>query len=131
MPLIDKKTVLFLHSVALEKDGGMPGLRDAGLLDSALAQPDMTFDGQELFPTFMEKVAAIGHSLICNHPFVDGNKRVGLAVMLVVLKLNGVEFVCSEDEIVETTLRIAKGELSRKELAEWLDHNSSKIPDQD
>lgn len=120
MPLISKEDVLFLHNAVLEKDGGMPGLRDHGLLECALAQPDMTFDSQELFPSLIDKVAAIGHSLICNHPFVDGNKRVGLTVMLVVLKLHQVHFNCSDDEVVETILRVAEGRISRSELAEWL-----------
>src|SRR6266571_3420897 len=90
--------VLELHRMALEQSGGLGGVRDLGGLESALAQPQMTFGGQELYPSLAEKAAALGFSLICNHPFADGNKRVGHAAMETFLVLNGYELTAGVDE---------------------------------
>jgi len=81
MRYLTLKEVLELHRLILEQSGGMQGVRYLGGLESALAQPQMTFGGQELYPTLAEKAAALGFSLVCNHPFVDGNKRIGHAAM--------------------------------------------------
>jgi death-on-curing protein len=83
--------VLVIHKRILEQSGGGAGIRDFGALESALAQPEMTFGGDELYPSISEKASALGFSLVMNHPFVDGNKRVGHAVMEVFLVLNGYE----------------------------------------
>lgn len=96
------------------------GLRDRGVLESAVAQPEMTFGGEDLYPTVAEKAAALGHSLIQNHPFVDGNKRVEHAAMEVFLVLNGYEISASVDEQEEVVLSVASGQMSRAELGEWL-----------
>src|SRR2546426_10931368 len=95
---LTKEEVIELHRRGLERFGGMPGLRDEGLLDSALAQPRATFGGEELHPALSAKAAALAFSLINNHPFVDGNKRVGFAALAVFLELNSRRLICSSDE---------------------------------
>jgi death-on-curing protein len=112
--------VLELHRLALAQSGGLGGVLDLGGLDSALAQPKMTFGGQELFPTLAEKAAALGFSLVCNHPFVDGNKRVGHAAMETFLVLNGWELAAQVDEQEQVMLRLAAGALQRDEFTTWV-----------
>jgi death on curing protein len=90
-PLPALEEVLELHRLVLEQSGGMDGVHDLGGLDSALAPPQMTFGGQDLYPSLAEKAAALGFSLVCNHPFIDGNKLVGHAAMETFLVLNGWE----------------------------------------
>lgn len=112
--------VVELHRRIVETSGGSPLIRDLGLLDSALAQPKMTFAGQDLYPTIVEKAAALGYSLICNHPFVDGNKRIGHAAMESFLMLNGSEIDCHVDEQERIILAVAAGEMGREQFTEWL-----------
>ena len=112
--------VLELHRLVLEQSGGLGGVRDLGASESALAQPRMAFDGQELYPGLAEKAAALGFSLVCNHPFVDGNKRVGHFAMETFLVLNGVELAAGIDEQEQVVLRLAAGRLKREEFTEWV-----------
>jgi death-on-curing protein len=112
--------VLELHRLALEQSGGLAGVRDLGGLDSALAQPQMAFAGQELYPSLGEKAAALGFSLVCNHPFVDGNKRVGHAAMETFLVLNGWELAAGVDEQEQVILALAAGTLKRDEFVAWV-----------
>ena len=112
--------VLELHRRLIEPYGGSAGIHDLGALESALAQPRMTFGGEELYPTIVEKAAALGFVLIKNHPFVDGNKRTGHAAMETFLILNGFEMDASVDEQEQVVLQIASGELRRGEFTEWL-----------
>jgi death-on-curing protein len=112
--------VLDLYSQIIEQSGGTLGIRDLGGLKSAMAQPRMTFDGQELYLTIVEKAAALGYSLIMNHPFVDGNKRTAHAAMETFLVLNGFETQALVDEQEGVILRLAAGELQRDEFREWL-----------
>lgn len=112
--------VLDLYYRVLEKSGGAVGIRDLGALESALAQPRMTFDEEELYPTIVEKAAALGYSLINNHPFVDGNKRMGHAAMEVFLILNGYEIEAGVDEQEQIILSVAAGQIKRKGLQAWL-----------
>jgi len=112
--------VLELHRRVVEQSGGSAGLRDRGILESALAQPRMTFGGEDLYPTIVEKASALGFSLVKNHPFVDGNKRIGHAVMESFLVLNGFEIRASVDEQEATILGLAAGELARDDFTEWL-----------
>jgi death-on-curing protein len=113
--------VLDLHIRLAEQSGGLTGIRDFGALDSALAQAKMTFQGEELYPTLVEKATALGFSLIKNHPFVDGNKRIGHATMEIFLMLNGYEISASVDEQETLILAVAAGELGRVELQNWLE----------
>ncbi|MEL6491674.1 MAG: type II toxin-antitoxin system death-on-curing family toxin [Cyanobacteria bacterium J06621_3] len=112
--------VLELHRRIIEKSGGALGIRDFGLLESAIAQPRMTFGGEELYTSLIEKSAALGFSIIMNHPFVDGNKRIGHAAVETLLLLNGMEISASVDEQERAMLAIASGKMGRKEFIEWL-----------
>ena len=112
--------ILELHRQIIAQSGGSLGIRDVGTLESALAQPKMTFDKKELYPTIEKKAAALAFSLSSNHPFVDGNKRVAHAAMEVFLFLNGREINASVDEQEDLFLKLASGKLTRDNLAEWL-----------
>ncbi len=112
--------VLALHRAVIEKTGGMAGIRDLRALDPALAQPRATFDGVDLHLSLVDKAAALCFSLVRNHPFLDGNKRVGHAAMETFLVLNGSEIEASIDEQERLMLDIAAGRLSRNEVAAWL-----------
>lgn len=113
--------VLYLHRLVIEQPGGSHGLRDRGALESAVAQPRMTFEQIDLYPTLAAKAAALGYSLIQNHPFLDGNKRVGHAAMEAMLGLNGYEIAATVDEQEQVVLEVASGQRSREELTEWLE----------
>ena len=112
--------VIELHRMVIEQAGGSPGLRDLGALESAVAQPRMTFGGADLYPSLVEKSAALCFSLVKNHPFVDGNKRVGHAAMETLLVLNGCEIAASTDEQEQLVLALAAGQLRREDLVGWL-----------
>jgi len=107
--------VLDLHARVMALAGQSPVVTNLGSLESR-----MTFGGEELYPTAVEKAAALGFSLICNHPFLDGNKRTGHAAMEVFLVLNGFEIAASAEEQEQTILRVAAGECPREALTEWL-----------
>ncbi len=117
--------VLELHRRIIEKSDGASGIRDVGLLESAIAQPRMTFGGEDLYPSLLEKAAALGFSIIVNHPFVDGNKRTGHAAVETFLVLNGMEINASVDEQERVVLAIASGELEREAFVEWLQLNTT------
>jgi death-on-curing protein len=106
--------------LVVEQSGGGSGIRDLGLLESAVAQPSITFANQELYPSLADKAAALGFSLVMNHPFVDGNKRVGHAAMEVFLVLNGLEIAADVDEQEQVILRLAAGEIRREEFTMWV-----------
>lgn len=112
--------VLDLHRRIVARWGGAVVVRDLGALESAIAQPRMTFGGSDLYPDVVEKAAALCFSLIQNHPFVDGNKRVGHAAMETFLVLNGYEIHASVDDQERAMLAVAAGTLSRNGLTEWL-----------
>ena len=123
MRYISLSEVLELHRRIIEESGGSTGLRDLGGLESAIAQPFMTFGGRDLYPNLTEKVAALCFSLVQNHPFIDGNKRVGHAAMEVMLILNGYEIYAPIDDQEQVILGLASGDVSRDKLVEWLtDH---------
>lgn len=112
--------VLALHRQVIEQSGGAQGILDLRALESALAQPHMTFDGDELYPSIVEKAAALGFSMIKNHPFVDGNKRTGHAAMETFLVLNGYEISASVDEQEHMILQVTTGAMARQEFTAWL-----------
>lgn len=120
MRLLSFTEVVELHRLVIAQSGGSSGLRDLGALESAIAQPRMTFGGLDLYATIEEKAAALCLSLVSNHPFVDGNKRVGHAAMETFLVLNGFELRASVDEAEQTVLALASGSLSRGQLVEWI-----------
>ena len=112
--------VLDIHRHILEQSGGLAGIRDFGALESALAQPKMTFEGEDLYPTLVDKAVALAYSLINNHPFVDGNKRIGHATMEIFLVLNGSEIDASIDEQEKIIVGVASGKVKREALKDWL-----------
>jgi death-on-curing protein len=112
--------VLDFHCQIIEQSGGAQGIFDLRALESALAQPRMMFDGEELYPSMVEKASALGFSMIKNHPFVDGNKRTGHAAMEIFLVLNGYEITASVDEQEQVILQVATGEMARQEFTAWL-----------
>lgn len=120
MMVLQVSDVLKLHHRLVVRSGTLPGLRDAGLLASALAQPRMTFGGTDLYPTLPDKAAALAYSLIRNHAFVDGNKRVGHGALELFLRCNGFEIEASVDEQEDVILQVAAGTLDREALTVWL-----------
>ena len=118
-----KDKVMLLHQLIAQETGGSIGVRDEGLLASALESAFATFGGQELYPSKEEKGARIGFNLISNHAFVDGNKRIGVYVMLTFLEVNGIRFDCSNEDVVHIGLSVADGTMSYEELLAWVrDH---------
>ena len=115
-----REKVLLLHQLLGQATGGSVGVRDEGLLDSALESAFAGFDGQEFYPTKEEKAARLGFALISNHAFVDGNKRIGIYVMLTFLEMNGIRLLCTDDELVKIGLGVADGSMGYDELLEWI-----------
>ena len=120
MIFFSKQQLLKMHSDLLAQTGGLDGLRDEGLLESALAAPFQTYDAQELFRSIQEKAARLAYGLIQNHPFIDGNKRIGTHAMLVLLALNGIELIYTQDELSDIILKIAASTASYEDLLAWI-----------
>lgn|SRR5690606_4764182 len=124
MKRLTKTQILKMHSLLIQKTGGSDGVRDEGLLDSALNLPFQSFDGEDIYKTIQAKAARLGFSLINNHPFIDGNKRIGILVMLVFLEINGIEIICTDEELIELGLGVADSSVSYKDLLNWIiDHS--------
>jgi death-on-curing protein len=117
---LSKEKVLLLHKLIAAETGGAVGVRDMGLLESALEGVLATYGGQELYPTKEEKGARLGFTLISNHAFVDGNKRIGMYVMLTFLEVNGIRTDCTNEEVVKTGLAVAAETMSYEELRDWV-----------
>jgi death on curing protein len=115
--------ILHLHSLVIRQSGGSEGIRDRGALESAAAQPQMSFGAVDLYPTLVEKAAALAFSIVTNHAFVDGNKRVGHAAMEVFLVLNGYEIGADVNEQERLFLDLAAGKVTRDDLVEWVGAN--------
>lgn len=115
--------VLLLHQLLIEETGGSAEIRDMRLLDSALEGVFQTFAGQELYPTKEEKGARLGYTLISNHAFVDGNKRIGMYVMLTFLEVNGIHMDCSNEDVVEAGLGVASGKMDYPALLDWVNRH--------
>ena len=112
--------VLEIYNQVMQQSGGLIGIRDLGALESAVAQPRVTFGGEELYPTIVNKASALGFSLIQNHPFVDGNKRTGHAAMETFLVMNGYVIDAPVDEQVQVILQVASSDLRRDGFTDWL-----------
>jgi death-on-curing protein len=112
--------IIILHGLIIDQSGGTNGIRDFGALESALAQPQMMFDGVELYPDIIAKAASLGFSLICNHPFLDGNKRIGHAATEILLLLNGLEIIAGTNEQEKVILDLASGKVKREEFIAWV-----------
>jgi death-on-curing protein len=119
--------VLNLHQRLIKQSGGAEGVRELGGIESAVAQPQMTFGGDELYPTIESKATALCFSLVMNHAFVDGNKRIGHAAMETFLVLNGYELVADVDDAENVILSLAAGEQTRQALLEWVSSNIQRL----
>lgn len=118
-----QEKVLLLHKLITEETGGDPNIRDTALLNSALESAFATFGGKELYPTKEEKGARIGYSLISNHAFVDGNKRIGIYVLLTFLETNGIKIRPTNEDVARVGLAVASGEMKYEELLNWIIEN--------
>lgn len=122
--MVTIQEVLAIHKEVVALYGGADGVRDKGALESAIARPFQTFGGEELYPNFYEKAAAIGESIMMNHPFVDGNKRTGYVLMETILRVNGYKIIAGDDALYEFVVGITTGEKRFAEIVEWLKDNS-------
>lgn len=118
-----QEKVLLLHKLITEETGGDPNIRDFALLESALESAFQTFGGNELYPSKEEKGARIGYALISNHAFVDGNKRIGMFVMMTFLEVNGIKIEPTVDDVARVGLAVASGEMKYEDLLEWIIDN--------
>ena len=109
-----------LHNDLIAETGGLGGVRDEGLLDSALSLPFQTFDGQALYPSVQQKASRLCFSLVNNHPFIDGNKRIGVHAMLVFLAINGVDLVYTQAELISFGLSVADGSMAYEQILRWI-----------
>lgn len=117
---ISLEKVISLHEMISQQTGGDPNIRDIGLLESSLEGPFQTFGNVELYPSLLEKGVRLGFSLISNHPFVDGNKRIGMLVMLVFLEINSVFIKMTNQEFIKVGLGVASGAMKYDELLEFM-----------
>jgi death-on-curing protein len=123
---VSLEQVLELHALQVRRFGGSAGFRDRGALEAAVARPQMTFGGDDLYLDVEAKASALLHSLVMNHPFVDGNKRTGAAAGEFFMNLNDVGLTAGDDELVEITLAVARGEVAAEALAIWLRQRSRR-----
>ena len=122
---ITKEKALELHGMMADATGGSVGIRDEGLLESALEGPFAGFGGEDFYPTTEEKGARLGYALISNHAFVDGNKRIGVFAMLVFLEVNGIRIQCTDEELADIGLGVAGGKMGYEDLLRWVrDHEA-------
>ncbi|MBD2465095.1 type II toxin-antitoxin system death-on-curing family toxin [Oscillatoria sp. FACHB-1407] len=118
---LEPSEILAIHDVQIARFGGMHGIRDEGLLESALAQPQATFGGELLHATIHEQAGAYLYHLSTNHPFIDGNKRTAFAAMDVFLRLNGYRLRLTNDQAYELVLQVVQGDIGKEELANYLE----------
>lgn len=123
---LTKEQLVMLHGKIMQATGGLDGLRDDSLLQSALLSPMQTYDGTELFPSLIDKAARLACGLTQNHPFIDGNKRIGAHAMLVVLALNDISLNYTQNELSDVFLRLAAGQIDFDYLRDWV--NSRLFP---
>ncbi len=121
--------VLFIHSRIIAETGGEHGVRDLGMLQAAVARPQATFDGDKLYPDLFSKAAAMMESLVNNHPFLDGNKRTGIASVAIFLQQNDMILTASNSQVVEFTLQVAQSQLDAAEIANWLRTHGKPKPE--
>lgn len=120
MTKINSEKIKLLHQLMAEATGGSVGVRDEGLLDSAVEGAFATFDGVELYPSKEEKAAKLGYSLISNHAFVDGNKRIGVYVMISFLELNGIHVDSCDEDVIALGLGVADGSMGQNDVLKWI-----------
>ena len=120
MKKLSVERVIQIHRLMIAETGGLDGIRDEGLLESAVIAPYQTFDNESLYKTTEAKAARLGYSLINNHPFADGNKRTGMMAMLLFLDINGAPKSCTDEEIIRTGLALADGSMDANALLDWI-----------
>ena len=120
MKVLSKRIILRLHADLIEAYGGTDGVRDEGLLDSAIHASLQSFGGEELYPTLLEKAARLWYGLIKNHPFIDGNKRIGTHAMLIFLDINHETILYEDEDLINAALSVADGTMSYERLLQWL-----------
>ena len=121
MTKISSEKIKLLHRLMAEATGGSIGVRDEGLLDSAVESAFATFDGVELYPSKEEKAAKLGYSLVSNHAFVDGNKRIGIYVMISFLELNGIHIESNDEDVIALGLGVADGSMNQEDVLRWIE----------
>ncbi len=126
MIMLTKEQVILLHKLIYDRFGGSYGVRDEGLLDSALAAPMQTYGGQDLFETDLDKILQLAFGLIRNHPFADGNKRIGALALLVLLEVNGYRLNTSNKEFYAVIYGVASGKVDEEEFREWVGSRAFK-----
>lgn len=125
MKTLSKQQIILLHEHMIRETGGAHGLRDEGMLDSAMAAPFQEVFGTVAYPSIQQKAVRLGYGLIMNHPFMDGNKRIGTHAMLVLLALNGIELQYEQDELSDEILAVAAGKYGFEHLLQWvIDHQT-------
>jgi death-on-curing family protein len=124
MNYFSNEQIVKIHSSLITKTGGIDGIREYDLLDSSLKSLFQTFDGKELYPSIFDKAAQLCYSLIENHPFLDGNKRIGVHLMLIFLKINGIDLNYTQKELIDFGLKIASGKMKKDEIKEWFGDHS-------
>lgn len=125
--MITKEEVFLIHHEVLKLHGGANGVRDTGGLESAIARPYQTFAETDLYPTCFEKAAAIGESIIMNHPFIDGNKRTGYVLMELLLRIEGLKINAADDGLYTFVINISTGEIKYEQIVDWLKQNTSSL----
>ncbi|MDD6350821.1 MAG: type II toxin-antitoxin system death-on-curing family toxin [Lachnospiraceae bacterium] len=120
MNILTKQQIILLHTQMIQQSGGSDGIRDEGMLDSAINQPFQTFDDMELYPSVIDKAVRLGYGLITDHPFIDGNKRIGTHAMLVSLAINGIELQYDDEDLIDLILKIAAGQADDRVLDAWV-----------
>ncbi len=124
--MISVKEAEVIHNILIDKFGGSKGIRDAGLLESALARPFATFDNTDLYPNTVEKASAILESIAINHPFVDGNKRIAYTLMRLFLLENGLDIIASQHEKYDLVISVSKGEFRFDDIKSWIESKLKK-----
>lgn len=124
---LEKSVLLTFHEDHLRRYGGLSGIRDHGLLDSALAQPVATFDGEYIHKDIFQMAAAYGYHLCRNHPFVDGNKRTALVAMYLFLFVNGYQLIADKKSLYAIVMGVADGSIDKQQLADFLASNTRKL----
>lgn len=127
MKNVDLDHIIMFHSKIIRATGGIDGIKDMRLLESALNRGQASFDGQDLHPNITEKISVITHSLISNHGFIDGNKRIGISVMLLLLQYNDIPIQYTQEELVYLALGIATGSIDNRGIERWIESHKNKI----
>lgn len=120
MIILSKEQIIMMQEILVKQTGGLAGIRDEGLLDSAIKTPFQTFAGEELYPTIQKKAACLCYGLVNNHAFIDGNKRIGILAMMTFMELNNLEVKCSDEELISSGLDIASSKSDQEQILSWI-----------